>query len=218
MIDPNTNLRVWAVVPAAGLSRRMGATKQVLPFKGTTMVGAVVRTLLEAGVDGVVVVTRSELLARLDMPEDARVCIATNDRTDSEMIDSVRMGLAVLSGTVQSVYTHSGELSEKKLHPRSGDGVLVLPADMPAVPVEACRSCMDAFRAAPGTIAIAVHQQRRGHPILFPFSICGDIDRLAGGLDELPNCYPEWVRLIETNSPDIFHDVDKPEDLENSRG
>ena len=60
------------------------------------MVGSVVRTLLDAGLDAVVVVTRSELVTGLGLPSDKRLSVAVNDDTSSQMIDSICIGLSVL--------------------------------------------------------------------------------------------------------------------------
>ncbi|MEK7328911.1 MAG: NTP transferase domain-containing protein, partial [Chloroflexota bacterium] len=87
---------VYGIVPAAGLGRRMGRPKQTLPYWGSTITGRVVRTLLDAELDAVEVVPRSELVARLDLPSDKRLSVAVNDNASSQMIDSIRIGLSVL--------------------------------------------------------------------------------------------------------------------------
>ena len=50
MTNPDSQLRVWGIIPAAGMSRRMGRTKQSLPFGGSTIAGTVTRILLDAKV------------------------------------------------------------------------------------------------------------------------------------------------------------------------
>ncbi|RME39327.1 MAG: nucleotidyltransferase family protein [Planctomycetota bacterium] len=87
---------IWGIVPAAGYGRRMGQPKQTLPFAGSTVTGTVVRTLLAAGVDGLIVVTRRALRIDLDLPADPRIVVCFNEDADSEMIDSIRLGLRTL--------------------------------------------------------------------------------------------------------------------------
>lgn len=199
--------RIWAVVPAAGMGRRMGSPKQSLPFGESTVTGTVARTLLSAGVEAVVVVTRSSLVDSLRLPDDPRVHTAINDRPDSEMIDSIRVGLEKLS-SLSIVGVGS---------PATADGVAVVPGDMPAISVDACRRSVAAFVADPGRIVIAAHAGRRGHPIIFPLSMRAEIDRLDEGLHELPQQYPKLVHLVETDGPGVVDDVDTMDDYDTLR-
>ena len=73
------------IVLAAGASARMGRPKQMLPYGDSTLTGTVTRCLLQAGVDGVVVVTRAALVGALDLPDDVRIRVALNEVTDSEI-------------------------------------------------------------------------------------------------------------------------------------
>jgi CTP:molybdopterin cytidylyltransferase MocA len=174
----------------------MGRAKQTLPYRDSTVVGTVVRTLLTAGVDAVVVVTRSELREALRLPEDRRVRVVINDDTDSEMIDSLRIGIAELSAW----------------HPSEGDGLLVVPGDMPSLPEQVCRDCMAAFRADSSRIVIAAHGARRGHPIILPRAMCAEIAQLTGGLRELPRKHPDRVHIVPCDDDGVVRDVDRPED------
>ena len=214
------NVRISAIVPAAGASRRIGHPKQVLPYRGSTLATTVVRTLLQAGVDSLVVVTRTPLVEALELPDDARVAIALNDAVDSEMIDSIRIGLAWLAnerardGEV-TVASEKAVRSTASSHPPlCSAGVIVVPADMPTLSVEACRRCIIAYRADPHRIVIATYQGHRGHPIIFPFSMRAAIDRLGEGLRELPSQYPEQVHLVEIDDPGVIHDVDTAGDYD----
>jgi molybdenum cofactor cytidylyltransferase len=195
--------RVWAIVPAAGAGRRMGGPKQVLPFRGSTLTGRVVHTLLEADVDVVVVVTRAALVDALKLPDDPRVAIALND-TESEMIDSIRIGLVKLA---------------EKAKPGSitAAGIMVVPGDMPALSTSTCRRCIDVFRDDPCRIVIAVHSGRRGHPIIFPNSMREAVDGLEGGLNELPRMYRERVRQVDVADPGVARDVDTVADYDSLR-
>jgi len=190
------DIRVWGIVPAAGLSRRMGRPKQTLGFAGTTVVGSTVQTLLAAGLGGVVVVTRSELAGKLQLPADARVQITFNDDSDSEMIDSIRMGLSVLAG----------------FRPGVRDGVMIVPGDMPEIRSETCKECAAAFVADPRRIVIATCATGRGHPLVFPLAMRPALDGLNGGLNLLPRRYPDHVCLLPVDDPGTCADVDSLDD------
>ena len=47
---------IWALILAAGESRRMGTQKLLLPYGESTVVEAIVRTALDSSVDGTIVV------------------------------------------------------------------------------------------------------------------------------------------------------------------
>jgi molybdenum cofactor cytidylyltransferase len=198
MTAADRKVRVWGIIPAAGLSRRMGRAKQLLPYQGSTLAATVTRTLLDADVGGVVVVTRSELLDDLQLPNDARVRVAQNDDPDSEMIDSVRVGLVALS----------------QFQPGDDDGVLVVPADMPTLSAQTCRTCIATYLSNPSRIVVATYQGQRGHPIVFPLALRHLVFQLHGGLRMLPRTCPDQVLLVHIDDPGVSFDVDLTGDYE----
>jgi molybdenum cofactor cytidylyltransferase len=166
------------------------------------MAAAVARTVLDARVHGLVVVTRTDLTDKLDLPQDPRLHITINDDAETEMIDSIRLGLARLA----------------ELEAAGVDGVLEVPADMPMLTIETCCACIDAFRTHPRHIVIATHQGRRGHPIVFPFSLRNAIEELDGGLRMLPERFPQRVIPVPVDDPGTQRDVDTPGDYEQLGG
>ncbi len=198
MTDTGHNVRIWGIIPAAGMSRRMGHPKQLLPYQGSTIAGAVARTLLTIDLSGVVLVTRTELIDKLDLPADSGIHIAINDNADSEMIDSIRIGLSFLV----------------QYNPAGGDGVLVVPADMPTLDAASCRACIDAYVSDANHIVIATYGGRRGHPMIFPFSMRGFIDNLDGGLNMLPRICSQQVTTVEVNDPGVEFDIDTADDYD----
>ncbi len=206
---PNASItRVFGIVPAAGRGRRMGMPKQTLPFRGSTMVGRVVRTLLDAGLNAVVVVTQSELVARLELPKDKRVFLAVNDDAASQMIASIRIGLSTLfdDGAVPDD-SDRGELGPVASVADCA-GILVVPGDMPGLAVETCRRCAETYRREPTKIIVAAHNGRRGHPLIFPAALRQVVHQLAGGLNALLDLHPDRVCLVATGDPAVLEDVD----------
>lgn len=199
MSSEAADVRIFAVIPAAGMSRRFGRPKQSLPFRGTTFAASITQTLLAAGADGVMVVTRTDLLGVLDLPDDPRVHIAINDDSDSEMIDSIRIGMIEIDAIAAPA-------------PR---GILIVPVDMPAISQPTCRACIEAFVANPEKIVIACHGDRTGHPIVFPFTMRAEVDQLEGGLRTLPERHADRVLRVQTEEPAVLTDIDTPDDYEN---
>jgi len=236
MSKPAARVQVFGIVPAAGSSRRMGRPKPSLPYGDSTMVGILVRTLLNADLDGVVVVTRSELAASLDLPSDPRIVIVYNDDANSEMIDSVRAGLTRLTelesphrlpapvsvggpeiDNRHSTLVLSLEGIDNPSPASVAVGVLIVPADMPAIRVETYRACLAAFAVDPESLVIAANDGQRGHPIIFPWSLRADVMGLHNGLRELTQIHADRVRLVETGDPGVTRDVDSPDDYERLR-
>lgn len=205
--------RIRAIIPAAGRSRRMGRDKQLLPVRGRPMLLGVVEAIAAAGVAGVAVVTRREILAHLGEPwrqvrDSATTCevfSVINDQPAAEMIDSVRLGIAAWEGR--------GGL-------RDDDGLLVCPGDCARVSTEDCRACIATYCDAPGRIVIATHADRRGHPIIFPASDC-DFVRSAecdAGLRALPRSHPDRITATPCPTRSVIDDVDTLEDYERLQG
>ncbi len=199
MTPTTSQVRVYGILPAAGMSRRMGVPKQSLPISGGTMAARTAQTMLDAGVDAAVVVTRTELVEAIKLPQDDRLVIAINDDPSSQMIDSIRLGLVRL---------------DDMFGPSLDAGVLVIPADMPTVPQDACRRCIAAFRDSPSSIIIATCNGKRGHPILFPVSLRKTLNELDGGLNELPLLCADVVCEVAIDDVAILNDVDTREDYD----
>lgn len=196
MSQPAGDARVWAIVPAAGLGRRMGAPKQALPYGDSTLAGTVVATLLQAGVAGVVVVTRNALRARLHLPADGRVLTAINDDESTDMLVSVRIGIAALPLECDA----------------TRDGVLVVPADMPKLKAASAAACVTAYQARPGGIVVAARGGVRGHPVIIPLALRTELAALTDGLRQLVRQRTESLQLVECGDDGIFADIDTPSD------
>lgn len=208
MTPPTSPIPVFGIVPAAGSGRRMGRPKQLLPCRGSTMLAGVVRTLLDAGLNAVVVVTRRELAAGLDLPADARLSLALNDDPSSEMIDSIRIGLSALFTEGESPGGAESNAPGPVPRVKNCAGILVVPGDMPALSVATCRLCMESYRRQPGNIIVAGCASRRGHPLIFPAEMQSAVRGLRGGLNTLLALHPDRVRQVETGDPAALADVD----------
>lgn len=198
-INENNEPHIFSIIPAAGMSRRMGQPKQTLPYQNTTLLGSVVRTILSTKMCAVVVVTHSDLKDKLQIPEDNRLHTAINDDENSQMLDSIIIGLKRLQQIIE---------------PKDSDGILVVPADMPTLTIQTLNQCMDTFISQQTRIVIASYNGKRGHPIIFPYTFKRELDNLDDGLRSLINKFPDNVTLVETTDPGVTHDVDTPEQYE----
>ena len=191
--------RVYAIVPAAGRSRRMGHPKQLLDVDGRPMLLATLAPLAAAGVAGIALVTHRAIAQRVDFSGMSNVFLAHNEDERSAMIDSVRIGLRA--------WLARACIGDQ-------DGFLVCPADHPDISTADFSGCITAFCAAPDRIVIACRAGERGHPIIFPAALASFVQSPAcdPGLNTLPRTFPDRVRLVECQSPGVTHDVDTPDD------
>lgn len=200
----HTSGHVYAMVPAAGQSRRMGRAKQLIDVRGRPMLVHVLETILAADVARITLITSTAIRQSLKLPETNRVHCVINDDAMSEMIDSIRLGLRDCATAAPL---------------RDTDAVLVCPGDLPALTANDVDVCITALRRRPDRIVIAVRAGRRGHPIIFPAELIPFVESNAcdHGLNELPRALPKRVLEVECPSDGILHDVDTPADLDPSR-
>jgi molybdenum cofactor cytidylyltransferase len=177
----------------------MGGPKQLIDVGGRPMLVAVIEQAISGGVDGLVVVTRTSLPAELGLDDRADLHLAVNDDPESEMIDSILLGL----DRVWSAYAAAPE-----------EGILVLPGDCAEVGAEAVRAVSEYYRGRPGILVVAARQGKRGHPLVFPFGLAGEVRELAGtgGLNQLPDRHADRLVEVECGQAGVTRDVDTPED------
>ncbi len=212
--DNRDSPNVFAIVPAAGRSRRMGRSKQLLEIDGVPMLLGIVQQLTASHITGIAIVTRREIEDALrSHPLAARhiqawrgdsspdVVFAYNQSDDAEMIDSVRIGIQTWRQRDSSA---------------ASDGLLVCPADHTGIAAADFNACIAAFQSEPHRIIIASRNGRRGHPIIFPASLAAAVQSRAcdNGLNALPRDHADLVCEIPCRSPGVLTDVDSPDDLE----
>ncbi len=118
------------------------------------------------------------------------------------MIDSIRIALPRIANLRKA----------SPLETDSQDGVLVIPADIPGISTNTCTQCIRAFKEKPRRIIIAAHDQKPGHPMIFPFEMQSAIMQLEGGLNMIPKLYPDRVTRVLVDEPEILNDIDTMSD------
>ena len=135
--------RIFAVVPAAGKSVRMGATKLALPLAGRTILEHVITALRQAAMDDVLVVLGPHVAELAASATAAGAQAFVLDHDTAHMRETVERGLAWLE-------EHRG--------PRPNDWLLLVPADHPMLQLaDVMRTSFDVARrsatAPPTTMA-----------------------------------------------------------------
>ena len=178
---------------AAGGSRRLGRPKQVLEFRGTTLLGHVVGVAERSGFDQVVVAIGGHADWVRAVVDLRRAQVVVNEAFGEGCSSSIAAAL----GAVDL---------------RCGVLVLML-GDQPGV----TPATIDALLAGRGDAPLAVcrYDNGRGHPIAFSSAVFGDLAALHGdkGVWKLLDQRAEDVVEVSVPGP-IPRDVDTAEDYE----
>lgn len=184
------------IIVAAGRGRRMGRTKQLLPWldpRGR-------RPLVAAAFDSIAPACAAMVVVLGHDP--AQVRAALGDRTfhfvksdpDAEMFASVRAGIS----RAQQLDPHASILLQLGDHPEVG------------------RQTLETLRhhqaRAPRRALIPVFRSRGGHPVLIPPPVIASIVTFSdeGGLRRFWNLHPDSCLRIDVDDPTVVLDVDTP--------
>jgi molybdenum cofactor cytidylyltransferase len=190
---------VFAVVLAAGSSRRMGAENKLLvDIDGMAMVRRVVTAALASEARAVIVVTGFEGERIVDALSGLDVRFVDNPDFADGLSTSLKVGINAVS------------------QDNDCTGAVILLADMPRLSSTAIDRILERFRAGGGeSICVPVYDGRRGNPVLWPRRFFPDLGAVTGdkGGRDLLQRLSNHVIAVEVDSPEIFFDVDTPDDL-----
>ncbi len=185
---------ICAMVLAAGLSRRMGTQKLLLPYLGKPMIAHVVDELLRSPVDQVFVVIGKQGKPILEALAGRGVHPVTNTQAEEEMLHSVRSGLIAM--------------------PEEAAAAMVVLGDQPSITADLVAELVRAFHATSRGIVMPTYKGKRGHPLLFAMHYRDEIlTRHEGrGLRGLLEAHPQDVFELEVPTAGVLEDIDLPED------
>ena len=188
---------VAAIILGAGASRRLGEPKQLVRFRGETLLERAVRLAEEAGASPAITVLGAhffEICQAIPQRNSIRVL---NDRWQQGIASSIHAGLNALAAIKSAT-----------------SGVLLLPCDQPRLTAEHLRALLEAFASnAEAAIVASRYAGTLGIPAIFPRSIFPRLLKLRGdqgarGLLVKPLC-----ELIAVEFAGGEIDIDTPEDL-----
>ncbi len=194
MPAPDPGATLHAVVLAAGGSRRLGRPKQLVELAGEPLVRHCVRRALAAAVQGAIVVVGAQAEAVLAALRDLPVRIVINARWDEGMSTSIQAGVEALADDAQ--------------------GVLIVLADQPFVPVEHLQALVSAWRAQPRAIVATAYDDGEGVPAIFPRSRFEDLRALHGDTGARRVLRARAAEVIGIACPQAAIDIDTEADLQ----
>jgi molybdenum cofactor cytidylyltransferase len=181
---------IWAIILAAGESRRMGSPKMLLPFKESTMLGNVIGNVLASEIEQTMVVLGAHKDKVLDIVQLYPVSYCVNDNYKEGMLSSVQCGFRNL--------------------PSDFEAVLVFQGDQPLIAATLINRVIEAYRSSGKGIVIPVFGKKRGHPLLICRKYIDEVEKIdAGeGLRSLAHQFSDDVLEVETDQPGILRDID----------
>lgn len=190
---------VTAVILAAGLSRRLGQPKLLLPFEGRSLIRRTAEQVIAAG-DGqweeVAVVLGHEAEKIQQELEGLAVRTIFNPRFAMGMSASLMAGL-------QAVTPHT-------------EGAMIFLGDQPLVSSEVIGSMLALFKKSHRPILVPTYDGVNGNPVLFSRSLFSELMTVEGdkGGRDVIRRDPDRVETVPFPSELAPRDVDTWEDYE----
>lgn len=192
------------IVLSAGRSSRMESAKALLPLAGgDTFLVRIVRTLLEAGVDDVVVVLghEADAIAASCTESGLPVRFVVNPEYDRGQWSSLVAGLAVVDrpGIVAT---------------------LVTLVDVPLVSAATVRAVIDCYRRTHAPVVRPTSGARHGHPLLIDRSLFPELRAAdpSAGAKPVVRAHASPAGDIAIADEGAFIDIDTRADYERIRG
>ncbi len=193
---------VAAIVPAAGLSRRMGTPKPLLQLNGKPLIAHVLDALVQSqALASIIVVTGHEREQVSAAVVGRDVVLAHNPAyAEGEMLSSIQTGLRAL--------------------PPSGgvDAVMIALCDQPLVRSQTITQLVTGWSRARPRVLLPGYNGRHGHPIILSAAGIEEIQSLDGTrgatLKDYTSRYSNDRIDFDVDDPAILHDIDTPEDFQ----
>lgn len=186
---------VGAVVLAAGMSRRMGQPKVLLPWStGKTIIEHILDQLVLARVPHIRVVTGHRAGEVRNRVIGAGAETTHNEHyADGEMLSSVKAGLRAM--------------------PAHMSAALIVLGDQPRIQPKIVAQILTAYAEGAGDIVAPSYQMRRGHPILIDRRYWGEILALpeGGAPRDVIDRYQDRIAYVTVDTDSVLQDMDTPE-------
>jgi molybdenum cofactor cytidylyltransferase len=189
---------ITAIIPAAGLSSRMGQNKLLMRFAGKSLIEHAVDTLMTSGVDEIVVVLGHEANLVRSRLEGKGVRFVENLDYRAGLSTSVRAGMEAA--------------------PKGSDAMMIYLADQPLLESDEIKRLIQAFaeaKRAGKSIVVPFFGNERGNPVILDASYREMVLDIAGdvGCRRIIKRHPEQIFAVPMETDHVVRDVDTPEDL-----
>jgi molybdenum cofactor cytidylyltransferase len=190
-------MSVAAIILAAGASSRLGRPKQLVEFRGETLVARAIRLALEAGAEPVIAVLGAEYETIRAAIASTRAQTIRNENWEQGIAGSVHAGLRVVAESAPDAA-----------------GAMILTCDQPRLTAEHLRALLVAFAALrePGIVA-SNYASVRGVPAIFPREVFPELYALEGDRGARALLARPSVPVVARDFDGGEIDIDTPTDL-----
>jgi len=209
-----TDSSIFAVIPSAGLSQRMGQHKLLMPLQGSPVIFHILNALaLNAQ-------TKTGLVACcLTCRQDDKPLQEAVHRWQQETDGALNLHCVVPPnppGDMRASVQCSLDWITEHYQPAADAGWLLLPADSPLVKAPIINQLIADWLQGEQDILVPTYAGRRGHPTFFRWSLVPQVKQIPynQGINSL--LQHSEVSLVEqpVDSEGIVQDMDTPEDFD----
>ncbi|MHB8811093.1 MAG: nucleotidyltransferase family protein [Desulfobulbaceae bacterium] len=189
-------LRIGALILAAGRSSRMGEFKPLLEIAGTSLIEHALALFRNTGVEEIVTVVGYRSAALIPIIERAASRYVVNENYQKGMFSSIQKGVAELKDKCDAFFLH--------------------PVDIPCVRTATVRKLLAQYSKNPSAlVCYPQFDERRGHPPLIAARLIDHIISYAGegGMRGLLRRYEEQAITVPVADPFLLLDVDTRQDF-----
>lgn len=185
---------IWAMILAAGESKRMGKPKLLLPYGEKTIIETIVENVVSSNVENTLVILGSDREKIEEKIKNFPVKIVYNRDFRSGMLSSVQCGF--------------------KAVPEETRAVLVVLGDQPKISADVINKLIDAYKSTGKGIVLPVYKKERGHPVLIDVKYGEEVENLSPevGLRGTVYNHPEDILEVDIETSSIFQDIDDESD------
>jgi molybdenum cofactor cytidylyltransferase len=202
-VDPVQEVQrsVGAIVLAAGMSRRMGQPKVLLPWEnGKPILEHILHQLIAARVDHITVVTgnRAGEVAQIAAKMGVEA-VFNADYATGEMLSSVKAGLRALPSHLAAA--------------------MIVLGDQPRIQPRVVTQVLTTYAERAHDIVAPSYQRRRGHPILIDRRYWNEILALPpdGAPRDVINAHADRIAYVNVDTDSVLSDVDTPQEYAQER-
>ena len=188
-----------AILLAAGESRRMGQLKALLPWQGDTLLGCQVSSLLQAGIQQVVVVLghQQDRLLPLLEGRDGVVPVFNPDYRSGKTT-SIKTGI---------------KAALRSLHPDLPQTLVLLNVDQPRAS-ETISTLLNKHESSDCLITIPSFAGKGGHPIILDGSLLPElleIEEASQGIRVVVQKHQDRIQRVAMDNQEVLWDLNTPE-------
>jgi len=200
------------LIIAAGQSKRLGQPKQLLMYKGKSLINRLIDTVKEAGEFPITLVLGANAQLIQDQLTDKTINIVFNHHWQQGMASSIKVGLEKIINKVDlGNYDSSRERNNQPII----DGIMILVCDQPFINSHQIKALIHLQQETQLPIAACYYAQVLGTPALFHATVFNELLALQGdiGAKKIISNRAEEVAKLHFEKGII--DIDTIEDYKN---